>query len=225
MARNCTPVQRNYPVPEDFVALANRLRPKAVDELLRCIWQGFDQLVSEEFDVTKEDTQLEDDISFAAYCRIQDSMPAYSPFSPIHQPREREHRQPTGMPPTSDLGFRMRGGNVRSHFTIEAKVVRTERAVSQYVSEVTDNLLTGRYSTFSSEAVMLGYLLSGTPDVTFDAIATSLRCALNTHPRFANKNQRWSDHRRNIEPASPPQSFRCHHLLILFAAAAENARN
>ncbi|MEN6424527.1 MAG: hypothetical protein ABFE13_04135 [Phycisphaerales bacterium] len=224
MTRHRTPVQANCPIPEDFVALANRLRPMAVNELLRFIWEGFDRLAVDMFDVTKGDENLEDDITYAAFCRIQDSMPPYSPFSLIHQPRERERKKDRGQMPTSDLGFRVRGGNIRSHFSVEAKVIRTEGTVSRYVNEVKDNLLTGRYSTFSSEAVMLGYLLSGSPVATFGAIAASLDNEMKVHPGFASRNQRYSDHNRTVANASIVR-FRCHHLLILFATAARSAPN
>jgi len=224
MKRRLTPVQLNYSVPDDFVALARQWRSDAIDILLQHIWGGFDHLRGEDFDVTGSDENVEDEITFAAQCRIQDTMPRLSPFCLVHQPRERERRRKRGQMPTSDIGFRLRGGNIRSHFTVEAKVIRTERAVSRYVDEVKGNLLTGRYSTFSSEAVMLGYLLSGSPDVTFDAIAASLSCELKMHPRFISRNQRYSDHNRAAEHI-PTLNFRCHHLLMLFARAARGGQN
>ena len=224
MNRRLTPVQVNYPVPHDFVTLARQWRSDAIEILLQYIWQGFDRLAGEAFDITDSDENLEDDITFAACCRIQDGMPRLSPFCLIHQPRERERRKKKGQMPTSDLGFRVRGGNIRSHFTVEAKVIRAEGGVSRYVKEVKDNLLTGRYSTFSSEAVMLGYLLSGSPDATFDAIAASLTSELKMHPGFTSRNQRYSDHNRTVGNTSTFQ-FRCHHLLILFAMAAKGAPN
>jgi len=224
MKRRLTPVQVNYPVPDDFVTLARQWRSDAIDILLRYIWEGFDHLGGEAIDVTDSDENLEDDITFAAHCRIQDTMPRLSPFCLIHQPRERERRKKKGQMPTSDIGFRLRGGNIRSHFTVEAKVIRTEGAVSRYVNEIEDNLLTGRYSTFSSEAVMLGYLLAGSPDATFDAIAASLDSELKMHPTFSSRNQRYSDHNRTMENASTFR-FRCHHLLILFAMAAKGTPN
>jgi len=224
MKRRLTPVQANCPVPDDFVTLARQWRSDAIDILLQYIWKGFDQLGEEIFDITDSDENVEDDITFAAHCRIQDTMPRLSPFCLVHQPWERERRKKKGQMPASDIGFRLRGGNIRSHFTIEARVIRTDGAVSRYVNKVRANLLTGRYSTFSSEAVMLGYLLSGSPDVTFDAIAASLGSELKMHPKFSSRNQRYSDHNRTVEDV-PTFRFRCHHLLIRFAMAAKNAPN
>jgi hypothetical protein len=224
MKRRLTPVQANYPVPDDFVTLARQWRSDAIDILLQYIWKGSDRLRGEDFDVTDSDENLEDEITFAVHCRIQDTMPRLSPFCLVHQPRERERRRKKGQPPTSDIGFRLRGGNIRSHFTVEAKLIRTEGAVSRYINEIRDNLLTGRYSMLSSEAVMLGYLLSGSPDVTFEAIATSLASELKMHPKFSSRSQRYSDHNRTVEN-TPTSRFRCHHLLITFAVAAKTVQN
>ena len=216
MRSRFTPIQTNYPVPEDFVRLAKRWHPDAIDILLGYVWQGFDKLAGEEFDVSKTDENLEDDITYAAYCRIHDAMPPSSPYQVVHQPPERERKKPSGPAPSSDLGFRLRGGNIRSHFTIEAKVIPTERAVSKYVNEIRSNLLIGRYSTFSSEAAMLGYLLSGSPSVTFEAISQSLQSSLHPYPAFKQRNHRYSDHKRRATSVRICTAFRCHHLLILF---------
>ena len=216
MRRRLTTIQANYPVPEDFVSLAKCWRPDAIDVLLGYVWEGFDKLMDEAFDVSKSDDNLEDDITYAAYCRIHDTMPPSSPYQVVHQPREREHKQPSGQAPTSDLGFRLRGGNIRSHFTIESKVIPTERAVSKYVNEIKSNLLIGRYSMFSSEAAMLGYLLSGSPSITFEAISKSLQSSLHPYPAFKQRHHRYSDHKRQANSTGSFMSFRCHHLLILF---------
>lgn len=216
MRSRLTPIQANYPVPKDFVSLAKRWHPDAIDILLGYVWQGFDKLAAEEFDVSKTEQNLEDDITYAIYCRIRDTMPPFAPYQVVHQPPERERKKLLGQAPSSDLGFRLRGGNIRSHFTIEAKVIPTERAVSKYVDEIKRNLLIGRYSTFSSEAAMLGYLLSGSPSVTFEAISQSLQSSLHSYPAFKQRNHRYSDHKRRASSARICTAFRCHHLLMLF---------
>lgn len=212
-----TPIQANYPVPRDFVSLAKCWRPDAIDILIGYVWQGFDKLAAEGFDVSQADENVEDDITYAAYCRIQDTMPPSSPYQVVHQPPELERKKSSGRAPSSDLGFRLRGGNIRSHFTIEAKVIPTERAVSKYVNEIRSNFLTGRYSTFSSEAAMLGYLLSGVPSVTFESISESLLSPLHVHPAFNQRHQRYSDHKHQANGTKISAVFRCHHLLILFS--------
>ena len=168
---------------------------------------------------------IEDDITYTAYCRIHDTMPPSSPYQVVHQPPERERKKPLGQAPSSDLGFRLRGGNIRSHFTIEAKVIPTERAVSKYVNEIRSNFLIGRYSTFSSEAAMLGYLLSGSPPVTFEAISQSLQSPLYPYPAFKKRHHRYSDHKRQANSTGIFTAFRCHHLLVLFHCGVHAGRN
>jgi len=58
MRSRLTPIQTNYPVPEDFVRLAKRWHPDAIDILLGYVWQGFDKLVVEAFDVSKTEENL-----------------------------------------------------------------------------------------------------------------------------------------------------------------------
>lgn len=212
MSRGETPIQRNYPVPEDFVVLAKKYKPDAINVILGYVWQGFDMLTKDSFDVSKDDDNIENDITWAAYCKIQD-ISCFSPFLVIHQPPETEKRKSSGQP-ASDLGFRLQGGNTRSHFSIEAKVMRTDGDVSKYVKEVNENFLTGRYSTFSSEAAMLGYLLQGEPQNSFKAISKSLNCQLDIHPAFQNRNHKISKHIRTISKKS---DFTCHHMVILFS--------
>lgn len=217
MRKHLSPIQSNYPVPEDFIELAKRWSPDAIDVLLGYVWDGYDEL-KKEFDVKREDKKIEDDITLSLFCRIQDTKSPFSPFNVIHQPPEIEWQAEVGQSPKSDLGFRLRGGNVRSHFSIEAKVIRTDGAVSKYVSEITDNFLTRRYSTFSSEAAILGYLLSGSSKKTFAAISKSLKCSLQPYRPFPKKDHQYSDHDRAARGGSGvSEAFRCHHMIMLFA--------
>ena len=61
MRSGLTPIQANYPIPEDFVRLAKRWRPDAIDILFGYVWQGFDKLETEAFDVSKTEDNIEDD--------------------------------------------------------------------------------------------------------------------------------------------------------------------
>ena len=221
MPDSISPLQRNYSLPNDFVTLAKRHQPDAIFVMLGYIWQGYDQLRQQDrFKVSNVDNHLEDEITDALHARIQDVMrqsDPYSPFAVVHQPLEGGLQKPGGRPPESDLGFRLRGGNVRSHFSVEAKVIRTDGAVSAYVKEVNENFLTYRYSTFSSQAAMLGYLLSGTDDKAFKAISAALGCKLRNCPAFPNREHRCSSHQRNPKAGSNmTNKFTCHHLILIF---------
>lgn len=218
-----SPLQRNYPVPENFVVLAKRLRPDAIHVLLNYVWRGYDRLrQTDRFDVTQDDAHIEDEITVALHARIQDLMHQADPFSPfavVHQPVEVEKQRRKGRPPQSDLGFRIHGGNVRSYFSIEAKVLRTDGAVSAYVQELTVNFLSGRYSRFSTEAAMLGYLLAGRTAKALDEIASALLCVLSKSPAFPTREHRCSRHTRNLGTVSTTAAeFVCHHLLLDFGS-------
>lgn len=218
MADRMSPVQANFPIPEDFVILAKRVLPDAINVMLRHVWQGYDRLrEGDSFDVSKNDAHLEDEITMALYARIQDVIDPYFPFAVVHQWPEIEQQKDRGRSPQCDLAFRLRVGNVRSHFSIEAKVIRTDGAVSEYIREIKDNFLSGRYSTFSSEAAMLGYLISGTTETAFDAIAKAFKCVLTECAHFPDRDHRCSCHSRDLGNKSGiAAQFRCHHLLMHF---------
>jgi len=217
MFKGESPIQRNYPIPEDFVSLAKKWCADAIDIMLGVVWQGFDALSNEFFDISRDDENIEDEITYTVFCKIQD-VSGFSPFQIILHPPEREQRSIKGSMPESDLGFRLRGGNIRSHFSIEAKVIRTDGDISKYVNEIKNNFMTRRYSAFSTEAAMLGYLLSGSPFNTFNAIAKSLECTLDTYDVFNSRNHRISDHIRQIpQGIKLSNKFRCHHMIINFS--------
>lgn len=218
LADRVSPVQGNYPKPEDFVILAKRLWPDAIRVMLEYVWHGYDRLrEGDRFDVAKDDAHLEDEITMALYARIQDVIDPYFPFAVVHQWPEIEQQKGMGRSPQCDFAFRLRGGNVRSHFSVEAKVIRTDRAVSEYIGEINDNFLTGRYSTFSSEAAMLGYRLSGTAATTFDAIGKALQSVLTEYSPLPDREHRCSCHSRDLGNKSGiAAQFRCHHLLMHF---------
>lgn len=224
MSEENSSLRRNYSIPEDFVLLARQRRLDAVSLLLGYVWQGYDRLrQADDFHVQRGDTQVEDCLTYALYCRVQDIIKESDPFLPFsisHQPIEMERTKGKGRPPQCDLSFRMDGGNPRSQFSIEAKVIQTEGAVSQYVGEIASNFLTGRYSRYSSEAAMLGYLLSGSEDNAFDAIGASLGCILMKHNSLGNRQHRCSRHLRQLGGEFEGSSeFCCHHLLLHFGEA------
>lgn len=220
-----SPLRTNYPIPEDFVATARKLRSDAIEIMLGFLWSGFDRLQDKDmFAVRASDPHLEDEVTQALFARTQDFMHEADPFTPfviVHQWAEGEWQKDKGRAPQCDLAFRIFGGNVRSHFTIEAKVIATDGAVAPYVTEMTDNFLSGRYATFSSEAAMLGYLMSGSPLTAFDAISIRLEAPLHIYSPFGTRDHRYSDHeRKSPDDASPLPHLRCHHILLSFGSVA-----
>jgi hypothetical protein len=103
----------------------------------------------------------------------------------------------------------------RTVWPLESKVLAHDEDVGPYLNEINTNLLTGRYATFSSEGAMVGYLLQGNPDHTFEVISVRLKQTLMRHSHFEDRPHRISNHQREEIPhPNSPQEFTCHHLLM-----------
>ena len=61
---------------------------------------------------------------------------------------------------------------------IEAKVLRTDGSVAEYVADLRNEFLTCRYAPFSSEGGMVGYLVSGDPEKALKNIGSSAGCRM-----------------------------------------------
>jgi len=223
MDRRLTPIQANYPVPEDFVAMARQWRFDAIEIMLGYVWQGFDKLLREErFDLSKGEESLERDISFMVCQLIREAMDGKPPYYLEHLPPENEKRASAqAAPPTPDLGFIWRQ-NRRANFPLEAKVLRTDGEVAEYVKEIVKNFLTFRYANFSSEAAMLGYLLHGHVEKAIENISSRLESPLEPYLPFRERNHRYSKHKRTGSGSTMPTTdFLCHHMIILFNLCRE----
>jgi hypothetical protein len=148
--------------------------------------------------------------------RIRREMSGDEPFYVQHGPYERETMKKRGQPPQYDLAFVL-NADERIMWPLEAKVLETAAAVSDYVSDVREQFLACRYAPFCSEGAMLGYLLAGSPGEVFSNIAAKIPCILEEHPKFRSRAHRTSRHRREI-PAGKryPAEFSCHHLILEF---------
>jgi len=217
MPRRRSPLEANLPVPDDFVLLAKRWHNDAIDILLDFTWKGLDRLKAQGLIFDPQQENLEREITQLLEPEIREVMSGAEPYYLQHGPFESETRQPApAQPPQYDLGFVLRA-NRRAIWPIEAKVLRTDGATSDYVKDVQTAFLTATYAPFSSEAAMLGYLLSGSPAKTLAQIATALACTLRPHPRFLDRDHRLSRHTRNIPSGMPyPADFTCHHMICLF---------
>jgi hypothetical protein len=204
----------------EFVELAKNWRPDAITVLLNLIWQGYDLYQSDvlsKIDLSQADDQLERDITQSLSVYIERAKTGFEPFYIRSEWFEMEMREPApARPKQYDLAFVWSNPpNVRIVWPVEAKVLRSDGSVTEYVNEITDNYLTCRYAPFSSEAGMLGYLLKGMPEKAFSNIAAAIPCDLSDHPDFSRRNHKTSDHDRTIpEGKTYPAKFRCHHLLL-----------
>ncbi len=186
--------------------------------LLELVWKGYDRFYADtlsQVDFSKDDEDLERDITQFLEPKIREVMTGYEPFYIQHGPYERETRfGGSAQPPQYDIAFILHI-NPRVMWPLEAKVLKTHGSVAEYIKEVRTNFLTCRYSPFSNEAAMLGYLLSGDPNIVFSNITDKGGWELSTHAHFPKRDHRTSDHERKIpEGKYYPKKFRCHHIVL-----------
>lgn len=149
--------------------------------------------------------------------RIDRTMSGDEPFYVLHGPFERETMQPPpAQPPQYDIAFILRKEE-RIMWPMEAKVLETSGAVSEYIKDIHEQFLTCRYAPFTGEGSMLGYLLSGTTDDAFQNIAKKTPCEMKNHSAFSSFPQKLSHHNRNVPMGKTyPSKFCCHHLILEF---------
>jgi len=210
--------ERRWPDTPEFNSVLCRLKAGGSTKLLELVWKGYDRLCVEALhgmDCSLDDEDLERDITERLAPMISDMMTGNEPFWVQHGPFERESRLGgSAQPPQYDIAFQLRC-NPRIMWPLEAKVLRTDGGVAEYVNALKLNFLTCRYSPFSTEAGMLGYLLSGTPERTLDNIAKKGHWQLTPHQHFPDRHHRTSDHRRTVPQGKPyPVQFRCHHMIL-----------
>lgn len=210
--------ESRFPDTPDFVDLINRWKPDGVLILLNFIWEGYDlcyQDVLSQVDISQADDQLERELTqlLDGYVRKSMGSEGMHPFFIQLESYEMELRG-KHRPKQYDLAF-VWFANPRIKYPLEAKVLRSDKSVTEYVNEITGNYLSCRYAPFSSEAGMLGYLLKGIPEIAFNNIALAVPCDLSEHPNFSGRAHKISDHDRTIpEGKTYPAKFRCHHLLL-----------
>lgn len=210
--------ESRYPETNDFMVLLRDWRQDAIVRMLGFVWSGYDLLAREVLEGLNSEQSYEDlERSVTQYLepRIRQSMTGFEPYYMQHGAYEHETRRPApAQPPQYDLAF-VWYRNERVMFPLEAKVLKTSADVAPYLADVRDEFLTCRYAPFSSEAAMLAYLLSGTPDETFGSISQRLPCTVELHPSFNIRSHRFSDHRRDVPQGKPyPASLRIHHLVL-----------
>jgi hypothetical protein len=215
--------KRRWPDSPAFQAIAQRWCADQSRLLLELIWQGYDRLLAQDVNVipiSESDEDKERSLNLLLNLRINECLSGDEPFCVVHEPPEQTKRKGRGArPPQPDMGFVLID-YPRAVWPLEAKVLPDDQAVGPYVAEISDNLITCRYATFSSEGAMLGYLLRGEPERTFAAIATSLAQVLMPHPHFPDRAQRVTHHQRGQIPhPNSPREFTCHHLLLRIPTA------
>jgi hypothetical protein len=212
--------ERRWPDTLEFNSVLRSWKSAGSVILLRLVWIGYDSFYKEalaQVDCSRDDKDLERDITQILEPKIRETMSGFEPFYVQHGPYEHETRQPApAQPPQYDIAFIL-WACPRVMWPLEAKVLRTDRNIGKYVDEIKNNFLTCRYAPFSSEAAMLGYLLSGDCNKAFDNINSRTEWKLKNHPNFPGRAHKISHHKRNLPKGKKyPVRFLCHHLLFDF---------
>ena len=181
--------------------------------LLGLVWLAYDDMRTSAPPVDGRD--LERSITQLLEPRVREAMTGDEPFFVQHTPYERETmKPPPAQPPEYDMAFVFRADE-RIMWPIEAKVLKTPRAVADYVRDVQCEFLTYRYSPFSDSGAMLGYLLAGAPHDVFETLADKLACTLHAVPEHPARPNRISHHTRIVPIGKPyPAAFDCFHLVL-----------
>lgn len=202
-------------IPSNFVSLAATWCRDQSAILLGFVWSAYDELRGDPSRIDNRD--LERSITQLLEGRAQRAMSGDEPFYLQHGPYERETMKAApAQPPQYDLAFVL-NADERVMWPLEAKVLETESAVSDYVADLREQFLVCRYAPFCDQGAMLGYLLSGTPVNAFKKIEEKVPCRLQQHPKFPARAHKTSSHQRTVPPSKPyPKTFLCHHLMFEF---------
>ncbi|MEG3900919.1 hypothetical protein QUB19_02225 [Microcoleus sp. B4-C5] len=223
--RRQTISELRWPDTDEFMAISKHWCETASTNILTFVWEGYDLLVKEvlsEIDCSQAKDDIERDITQLLEPEIRKVMTGDEPYYVQHGSYERETRQPApAQPKEYDIAFIL-SANRRIIWPLEAKVLKTDGDVGEYIKEINENFIPCLYAPFSYQGGMLGYLFSGDSNKAFTNIATKVPCTLSDHPNFLNRDHKTSDHQR-IVPAekekSYPAEFCCHHLLLKIIAS------
>jgi hypothetical protein len=218
VARRGNILQKRYPNTGDFVELAQAWNPDAISILIRLVWEGYDRLVTEflsQINCDGTEEQLERSITQTLAWRIRRGMTGDEPFEVQQEVSEfKTSKSAQAQPPQYDIAFILIADE-KMILPFEAKVLKSDVDVTEYVKEINNNFMTCRYAPFSSEGGMLGYLFSGDSNKAFTNIEIKVPCILDAHPHFPDRDHKTSNHRRVVPSGeSYPVDFRCHHLLF-----------
>ena len=135
---------RNDVIPPNFVSMAGDWCRDQSTILLSFVWSAYDQLKLETSRINNSD--LERSVTQLLEARVHRAMSGDEPFYVQHGPYERETmKPPPAQPPQYDLAFALIADE-RIMWPLEAKVLKTPTAVSEYVTEVRQQFLTCRYA-------------------------------------------------------------------------------
>lgn len=217
-------ITASTPVPPD---LAKKIGISGVNEILAVLWQGYHDL-KDDSSVAITLTSEEDEITqewFVKILHIWDSRNratavVLNGLTPIHQYGDNTMKKRKGVKaPTIDFCFKD-WKTTNSYFGAEAKNLYDKKpdVVKRYVDTGIGNYVSGRYGSQSSEASVIGYILSGEiSDIVDDLkkeiqkltpISNMSRVMTTTEPQYKTRHKRTLDDEEII----------LHHLFFNFVA-------
>lgn len=194
-------------------------------QVLQRVWKAYDNLqvdvIQHVFDWSDLE-HVERSLTDLHYDKIIELQSGEEPFLPTREVPDFESRtSASAMPRSNDFGFKIRGGDLRLVWPLEAKVISSLPRVTDYLSDLTSKYLACRSSPFSHEAGLIGYLVEVESDDVLLRIGRDLVLTSDELEMFASRIHRCSDHERNVPNGKfYPSQFRCHHLLMPITAQA-----
>jgi hypothetical protein len=207
----------------EFSAITEAWPAHVISQILALVWDGFDRLKAlpnfTQLDFTQDYAQLErslTDLHMLEVTRLWgERFGAFASFIPQHEAWELQAvRGRSARPPSCDLGF-VHLSNRRLRWAVEAKVLTSPNAMADYLADL-QKYLDGRSAPFAAESALVAYLISGTSDQVFAAIANKTSCELKQPDGFLHRPHRYSEHERIADTAAKgvPMRFICHHLVF-----------
>lgn len=184
-------------------------------QALGWVWKGYDVLRGNlsAIDLTQPLEQLERNLTELHFHEIQRCWAretnGFSSIQPGHElPELLSRSAPPAKPPAYDLGF-VHAENRLWKFPIEAKVLPTDRSLSEYLKDVRGKFAAGIAAPIVGEGGMIGYLLRGREATVFAGVESVLGQTLNTLADFSLRPHKTTRHERNEYPA-----LRLHHMIM-----------
>jgi len=216
MTRRPTPSEFAWPFGPEDNELAISWASSMTTQVLGWTWRAFDDLKTNLLsciDWTQPLEQVERDMvrnHFGCIQRIfATETDGFAAFYPSHEEPEMETRSTANAkPPAYDLAF-VATANPRWIWPIEAKIVRSPKALAEYMKDVNEKFVAGIAAPFVGEGAMVGYLTSLNATTTLDNISLRLGQPLTTIKDFRNRSHKTSFHSRSNAP-----DLRLHHMIM-----------
>ena len=212
------------PVGSDEVARA--FQDSLVERLLAVLWETYDALSGEEYDLVADwnadirdlERHLTEEFELELSERVRVLDGGYLPVRVQHERKERESQKGNrGQPPSIDIAF-VWEHEKRITWPVEVKALRSDvdRADGPraYVGEGVQRFLDRTYAPFVRSGAMLGFLRSGSPTTLAVHIGARLGVPLQRYGGQPERDHWTSDHVRSRAGGDGTEPFLCHHLIL-----------